>query len=138
MEHKTWQWVENVKNLICKQNRNMKHVYNFIIATGFLYTNYKQKIKSISVRTKLDSIHDIHLQASTYISSFSGPIFVPVILRDLGTSWRSIYNIHLLSSGMLKPCLALSRSWQKSCQVPNENYMRLQYRQKYRHLCNIE
>jgi len=43
--------MENVKNLIRKQNRNMKHVHDFIIATGFLYMNYVTKIKSLPVRT---------------------------------------------------------------------------------------
>ena len=74
--------MENVKNLIRKQNRNVKHVHDFIIATGFLYTNYVTKIKSISVGTQLDSIYCVQLHVSTYVRSSSGPIFVNVILRD--------------------------------------------------------
>jgi len=62
-----------VKNLIRKQNRNMKHVYHFIIATGSMYMNYVTKIKSLSVRTQLDSIYCIQIQVSTYLMSSSGP-----------------------------------------------------------------
>lgn len=84
--------MENVKNLIRKQNRNMKHVHDFIIATGFLYMNYVIKIKSISVRTQLDSIYCIQLQVSTYLRSSSGPIFVNVTLWDENVMLMNMKN----------------------------------------------
>jgi len=74
--------MENVKNLIPKQNRNVKHVMISLSLQAFMYTNYVTKIKSISVRTQLDSIYCIQLHVSTYLRASSGPIFVNVTLWD--------------------------------------------------------
>jgi len=105
--------MENVKNLIRKQKRNMKRVHDFIIATGFLYMNYVTKIKSISVRTQLDSIYCIQLHVSTYLRSSSGPIFVIVTLWYEDIMAMNIKNTVLWDPDAVESgdALALSRSW---------------------------
>jgi hypothetical protein len=105
--------MENVKNLIRKQNRNMKHVHDFIIATGFLYMSHVTKMKSISVRTQLDSIYCIQLHVSTYLRSSSGPIFVIVTLWDENVMAMNVENTVFWDADAVESgdMLALSLPW---------------------------